>query len=519
VAAAFGIARNYLLPGAISVLVGNGDGTFKTQVSYATGAGSHDVIALDVNGDGVLDLVAANGDDDTASVLIGSGDARFSVGTALPDSVSQAVVAADLNGDGLLDLATVDANTSMDIFLGTQGGKFSPGQAYVAGTNPQSLAIGDFNGDGIPDAAIVSTNNDKLNILLGNGDGTFTRGDSHFTGVIPLSVVAADFNGDGVLDLAVANFDSFNIGIYIGNGDGTFRDPVVYSTGNGLQPIQLAVGDFNHDGYPDLVSSINFGFFVSVLLNDKTGHFGSPINVATSDISYTVAVGDFNGDGNADIVMGTNGTSGVTILLGNGDATFQAPVDYPLDNLASVSSVAVADVDADHHQDVMVGLADYVSVMLGRGDGSFQNHIDYMVSRASVTGVALGDFSGHGALDLAAAGGNGVQLLRNNPVIAFFPSNLDFGAQAVGTTSGAQTMTISDPAVANLQLKEISIAGANPGDFSQTSTCGSGLQGGAHCVVTVTFSPQAKGIRTAILQIGATVSGASYRVGLAGLGK
>jgi len=181
--------------------------------------------------------------------------------------------------------------------------------------------------------------------------------------------------------------------------------------------------------------------------------------------------------------------------------------------------VAVADLDGDHHQDVMVGLADYVSVMLGRGDGSFQNHIDYMVSRASVTGVALGDFSGHGALDLAASGGSGVQLLRNTAVSALLPSSVDFGAQAVGTTRGAQVVTISDPAVASLQLKAISIAGANPGDFSQTSTCGSGLQGGAHCVVTVTFSPQAIGTRTASLQIGATVSGASYRVGLAGLGK
>jgi hypothetical protein len=142
--------------------------------------------------------------------------------------------------------------------------------------------IGDFNGDGVSDLLTVNTAFDgegSLSVLFGNGDGTFQRPihtprPPGFLG----TAVAADFNGDGILDVAVASPSTDSVRVFLGNGDGTFQDPQSFAVDHG--PRGLGVGDFNADGFPDLVTA-NFigGRDVSVLINaaDWSSPVGSPV--------------------------------------------------------------------------------------------------------------------------------------------------------------------------------------------------------------------------------------------------
>jgi FG-GAP-like repeat/FG-GAP repeat len=246
--------------GAVSILLGNGDGTFQPPVSYDVGAGAYALAVGDFNGDGKPDLVVTNigslGNGAGGTVLLGNGDGTFRVfgqfGTGGQEPTAVAV--ADFNNDGKMDLAvTCGRNAIVSILLGNGDGTFQAPLSYTVGGDPWSVAAGDFNGDGNTDLAVVSLGNLPVLVLLGNGDGTFASPVAYAVGS-GFSVVAGDFNLDGKLDLAVGN--TFTA-ILLGNGDGTFQPAKAFAPGG-----YLAVGDFNGDGKPDLVTQQ-----VSIMLN------------------------------------------------------------------------------------------------------------------------------------------------------------------------------------------------------------------------------------------------------------
>src|SRR5262249_11713876 len=154
----------------------------------------------------------ANSDDNNVSVLLGNGDGTFQsavnyvVGKS-PDFVSL----SDLNGDGNLDLAvTNQRDSTVSVLLGDGHGGFAPapGAPAKVGSFPDSVAVGDFNGDGRPDLAVSNSSKNNLNLLLGNGDGTFQAAGTFAVGPSPQSVAVGDFNGDGIPDLVAANSGS-----------------------------------------------------------------------------------------------------------------------------------------------------------------------------------------------------------------------------------------------------------------------------------------------------------------------
>src|SRR5438309_1429738 len=187
--------------GSVSLLLGRGDGTFQTAVSYAAGAAPHSVAVGDFNGDGRVDLAVANAGGGNVSVLLGRGD-----------------------------------------------GTFQPAANYDVGASPYSVAVGDFNGDGMADLAVANTGAGTISVLLGRGDGTFRTAVNYGVGASPRSVAVGDFNGDGKVDLAVANAGGGNVSVLLGNGDGTL-DLVVCSQGiwpnytNGAVWVLLGKGD------------------------------------------------------------------------------------------------------------------------------------------------------------------------------------------------------------------------------------------------------------------------------------
>jgi len=324
------------------------------------------VAAGDFNGDGVPDL-ATVGSFNTVSVLLGNGDGSFQaplIFTAGRNPFSVAV--GDFNGDGRLDLVTANISSNdVSVLLGNGDGSFQPARNFATGgTQPVSVVVGDFNGDGVLDLAVVNTSSNTVSVLLGNGDGTFQAPLTFAAGTNPVSVAVGDFNGDGALDLAVTNVGlDFNneagaVSVLLGNGDGSFQAALTFTVGK--NPRSVAVGDFNRDGVPDLAVANGGSDSVSVLLGNGDGTFYETRNFATDRSPVSVVVGDFNGDGVADLAVVVSGASGsfgavgrVSVLLGNRNGTFQAAWNFGAGGGAS--SVAVSDFNGDGKPDLAVG--------------------------------------------------------------------------------------------------------------------------------------------------------------------
>ena len=275
------IANYYL--NDVTILLGNGDGTFSVKSSASTGASPVGIAMGDFNGDGKLDLAVISQRSNTVTVLIGGGD-----GTFLPDAVTvptgsfpAAIATADLNGDGKLDLAVANLGSgTVTILLGGGDGSFTPAPSAAVGANPAQLVIADFNGDGAPDIAVANLRQGTITILLNNGpgSGTFTVSGSTFAGNGPLGIAATDVNADGITDLMVTDFYGAGLTLLLGKGDGTFSSQAIPMPGNAA-PSAIAVADFNQDGGPDFTITDANGNTASVLLTSLVG------TVAQSGIS------------------------------------------------------------------------------------------------------------------------------------------------------------------------------------------------------------------------------------------
>jgi hypothetical protein len=447
--------------GVVSILLGNGDGTFKPHVDYSVGFDPSSLAVADINGDGQLDLVVTNQGSDTVSVLLGNGDGTFQSNVDYgAGGAPTSVAVADFNGDGKPDLAVVNSTgNSVSIFLNNGSGTFPVRQDFATGYFPISATTGDFNKDGKIDLAVATdcgnvsgcdVNIDgSVSVLLGNGDGTFQAHVDYAVGIQPVWIAAADLNGDSNLDLAVANEGGSpgglalggNVTILWGNGNGTFTAQN-FTAGN--SPDWIGVGDFNGDGQPDFAAVNATDATISIFLNQGQNSFSQPrLSYGTGYFIFTAAIGDFNGDQKIDLAVtceSANGTEGVCILLGNGSGGFQqATLTYPTGNYPS--SAAVADVNADTKNDVVVTNFndDNVSVFLGNGDGTLQPAVSYNTGTGP-TSVAVADLNHDGNPDLVVANqtGNTVSALLNNGN-GTFQSHVDYP-----TANGPTSVAIGD---------------------------------------------------------------------------
>lgn len=331
----------------------------------------------DFNGDGKLDLAIADDDaDSTVSVLVGNGEGTFQPAVAyVVGNHPSAVAVGDFNGDGNLDLAVASSfDGTVRVLLGDGKGSFTPVLGYPSsvGVLPTYIAVGDFNGDGKLDLAVANHGDNTVSVLLGNGDGTFTAapGSPFTVGFGPDSVAVGDFNRDGNLDLAVANnFDS-TVSVLLGNGAGSFTaapgSPFTVHAG----PTSLAAGDFNGDGKLDLAVVYSGDDVVSVLLGKGDGSLGNAVDYSADSTptalakSLAMAVGDFNGDGTLDLAVANFGDNTVSVLLGKGDGTFLPQAIFPTDS--GPNSVAIGDFNGDGRMDIAVvnGGSNDVSILL-----------------------------------------------------------------------------------------------------------------------------------------------------------
>jgi predicted NUDIX family NTP pyrophosphohydrolase len=249
----------------VNVLLGKGDGTLTQPVTYnAGGRDPQGLVEGDFNQDGKLDLATANFDTNTLSVLLGNGDGTFQAHVDYGvDAAPMGLTTADFNGDGILDLVVANkTENEISILLGLGDGTFGTPTPFQAGVNAACVSAADFNGDGKLDLVVSDLNpiSYPISILLGNGDGTFqTRKGFPATGLGTPQV--GDINGDGILDLVLAN-QSGPV-VLLGKGDGSFKTGILFST---TSANAVTIADFNGDGRLDLAVGGYSSGMVPILL-------------------------------------------------------------------------------------------------------------------------------------------------------------------------------------------------------------------------------------------------------------
>ena len=338
---------------AVAVLLNNGSGGFAARAEFPVADFQQDLAAGDFNGDGNVDLaVTINNPQIGVSLLAGNGDGTFDPAVNLPNAAgadSPAIVATDLNGDARVDLVIAHSMACyvapcvttelMSVLMGNGDGTFQPARLVQVGRGMAKIAVGDFNRDGIKDLAIAGDSS-RLYRLYGVGDGTFVQQPTitltaDTFGVSGTDVDVADFNGDAIQDLVVViGTNGSRTAVLIGNADGSFRPPLILTDANLSIPQHAAVADYNGDGFQDLAVGVGDGSFglMKMYNGNGDGTFQAPLQMLIPpDKSSIGTVGlitaALNADTKPDLVLGIGGAfPGLAILL---NVTSQAPPPTP----------------------------------------------------------------------------------------------------------------------------------------------------------------------------------------------
>jgi hypothetical protein len=466
----------------LSILIGNGDGTFKPAVNYAGGHAPRGIASGDFNNDGILDLAVANNDGDDVSIYIGNRDGTFQPAVYYPSHTHpKAVTVGDFNNDGNLDLAVANHNSNdVSILLGDGKGHFAAPVNYSVGLNPRDVHVANLRG-GVDEEDLVTADGGSttISVLLANGNGTFQPSVHYPAGSSPRWIAVDDFNGDGLVDVAASNYGDATVAVLLGKGDGTFASPLSFPVGT--QPTGIQSGDLDGDGKPDLVVTIGGlptspNHLVSVLLN-------VPLFISPTSLTFATQA------------LGTNSVSQSVTL------TNTAP------NFIAISSITFGGsnpTDFSQKNTCGTGLA---------GNSSCTINTTFTPKSINKRSATLSVSNSASATPLT------VTLLGTGTAAALSPPNVNFPPQQVGTTSSPVVVTLTNANTSRtLSITGITIKGTNPNDFGQTPTCGTSLPPKQSCTISVTFKPAMTGARSASLAVSDNGGGSPQTVPLTGTG-
>ncbi|HEY3971700.1 MAG TPA: choice-of-anchor D domain-containing protein [Candidatus Sulfotelmatobacter sp.] len=547
------------------------------RTDLGVGTDPRGIVIADFNRDGKPDVAVVNRADNTISILLGNGDGTFAAPVIYATGFDPiAIAVGDFNGDGKLDLVTANrAAYTISILLGNGDGTFGSHVDYATGTEPMAVAVGDFNADGFLDVVEANNADDTVSIYLGLGNGTFQTPVSYSVGAGPIAVVSGDFNADGNLDLAVADSGSNNIAVLFGKGDGTFISTAYYATP--ADPDGLVAADLNGDGKLDLIAANNGGNNIAVLMNSGAGTFATGVPYAVGTLPFAISAGDFYGNGQIDVAVVNSGDNTVSILPGNGDGTFNTAGALTFSIGDESLAMAVGDFNGDGRADLVVSNADddTVSILLqapavtlsnsslsfgAENAGSSSASQSVVVTNSGSATLAIGSIAVGGvnssqfsqtnncptSPSTLAAGANCTINVTFIPTVAgsdsanvtitdsapgspqtvsllgagiaasvvLSPASLTFATQTVNTTSAAQLVTLTNLGSEALAVTSITASA----EYAQTNNCGSSVAAGAACSITVSFTPTSTGTQTGTITIADSAAAGSQTVSLSGTG-
>jgi hypothetical protein len=393
---------------AISIFDGDGTGAFEPGGELPAGNAPQDLRLVDVDGDGTLDLIVVNGNDDSVSVQLGNGDRTF--GAAVTYEVGTApnrLALGDLDDNDTLDIATTNSRSGdVTLLRGDGMGAFGQARTFVADAEPRVVALDDFTDDGLLDlvtAAQGGGDGGSINLLRNRGDAILHAiEDVRANG--PTGLTIADIDDDGLPDL-ISSGDSGEVMVQSSHPDGFM---VSRTLDVGGRAIGVVAVDLNGDARPDIAAVDNRNDRVVVALATAAGGFGALQNYSVSVGPTGITTGDFNNDGRVDLAVAAIGPPGrAAVLLQQANGTFGPSRSTDVDDTPIGIAAIQADCDANGYEDLIVTNleSDTISVLRSLGNGMFESMQTIQPNDAGggPIGLAVGDFNRDGISDFAVS--------------------------------------------------------------------------------------------------------------------
>lgn len=401
----------------VSMLLGNGDGTFHYGNSYSIGNGSNSFMFVvdDFNHDSYVDIITANSKTDDLGIFFGYGNGTFtnmmvfSNGTGFNPYL---IVTGDIDNDQNLDLVlSAEEKDGIQLLMGNGDGSFQ--NAVLISTDNEhvrSLAIHDLNNDDRADLIYTNAEHSYVAILLSQTDGTFTNITKYPTirGAIPSSIAFGYYNDDSFIDIAVSNTHDSSISIYFGFRNGSFEISNRIDTGYRTEPIFVRFTELNGDTQQDLVVYERVSIDILIFIVKQRVTFQRQTNYSTGSSSHpsSVVIAHFNGTQQIDLVVANSGNDQIEILFDYNQRSFTNKTILSTSSASHPQSLLIADFNRDHQLDIAVvnTETDEVNVFLGLGNGLFDSKQVYSTGiQSSPCALSSADFNRDNRTDLVVA--------------------------------------------------------------------------------------------------------------------